>query len=100
MSSGSASRAPFHVRFWIGDAVLLQVVVKVSKFCNLRCTYCYEMKELGDRTRMAVGDLATMFRHFADYAASRPGLRIWFIWHGGEPLLQSPSFYREVFVAQ
>ena len=27
----------------------VQFVVKTSKFCNLRCKYCYEFLELGDR---------------------------------------------------
>ena len=48
-----------------------QWVVKVSKFCNLRCDYCYELPELGDRTRMSLAQAAAMFDHIAGYSASR-----------------------------
>ena len=30
-----------------------QFVLKISKYCNLRCDYCYEFPHLGDKARMA-----------------------------------------------
>jgi len=33
-------------------------VMKVSKLCNLRCTYCYEYDELANRERMSLDQLA------------------------------------------
>lgn len=68
-------------------------VVKISKLCNLRCKYCYEFPFLADRARMSLDDLARMFQHIAAfYKGSRK--RMDFVWHGGEPLLVEPDYYR------
>jgi len=67
-------------------------VVKISKLCNLRCTYCYEFPFLADRTRMRLEDLRIMFRHIAEFYAARPK-RMDLVWHGGEPLLIEPTYY-------
>lgn len=76
-----------------------QWIVKVSKLCNLRCDYCYELPELGDRTRMSLAQAAAMFTHIAEarVEADEP---LQFVWHGGEPLLQEPSYFRELFALQ
>ncbi|MFE3190803.1 radical SAM protein [Nocardia sp. NPDC059240] len=83
----------------------LQIVVKVSKFCNLRCRYCYEYPELGNRAAMSNAQVAVMYRTLRDYIAMadrRDGARtrLQFIWHGGEPLLQPPEFYRQTWADQ
>ncbi len=78
----------------------LQLVVKVSKFCNLRCRYCYEFPSLGDRTAMSVPQVRTLIRHVGEWLADQPGREADFVWHGGEPLLMPGSFYHEVKQAQ
>ena len=80
--------------------MLTQWVVKVSKLCNLRCDYCYEFPELGNPARMSVEELSTMFAHMADFYARTPATQVHFIWHGGEPLLQDPSYFRRIFAEQ
>jgi len=83
----------------------VQFVVKVSKFCNLRCRYCYEMPELGNRQRMSRADLRGMYTHIAEhYTGDESVDDVAFVWHGGEPLLIEPEFYwttlgdqREIF---
>lgn len=83
----------------------MQIVVKVSKFCNLRCEYCYEYPELGERAAMSREQLAAMYRTLGDYfrkrdAADRRTTRLDFVWHGGEPLMQPPQLYRDTFADQ
>ncbi|WP_424888890.1 radical SAM protein [Streptomyces sp. XH2] len=78
----------------------LQLVVKVSKFCNLRCRYCYEFPSLGDRTAMSVPQVRALIRHVGEWLADQPGREADFVWHGGEPLLMPPDFYHEVRQAQ
>jgi uncharacterized protein len=83
----------------------IDIVVKSSKRCNLRCRYCYEYESLADRTRMSREQLVTMYEHLAGYfdardARDRAETTIGFIWHGGEPLLLPPSYYRETFQDQ
>lgn len=75
-----------------------QVVVKSSKFCNLRCRYCYEFAELGSRERMGRPDLRRLYSHVRDYVRTvddRDGVdtAVTFIWHGGEPLMLEPGYY-------
>jgi uncharacterized protein len=70
-------------------------VVKISKLCNLRCTYCYEFPFLASRERMSLDDLARMFRHIAEGYVDDPK-RMDFVWHGGEPLLIEPDYYHRI----
>lgn len=83
----------------------VQFVVKVSKLCNLRCKYCYEYPHLGDRRAMTLDQLRRLYRNVAHYyrvmdARDLQRTEIRIIWHGGEPLLQSPDFFWETFADQ
>jgi uncharacterized protein len=75
-------------------------VVKVSKFCNLRCAYCYEHRELHVRDIMASNILASLIAGvdaFGDYLRGRGIASTFsFVWHGGEPLLLPPAYYRRI----
>lgn len=75
-------------------------VMKLSKQCNLRCTYCYEFDELGLADRMAPSDLEGFFRGLAadQPPAGWPELR--FVFHGGEPLLLPHEYLEGVVEAQ
>lgn len=75
-------------------------VLKASKFCNLRCTYCYEHRELHVRDAMSDSTLERLFTGvdaFGDDLAAR-GIapKFSFVWHGGEPLLLPPDYYRRI----
>ncbi|MET0406625.1 MAG: radical SAM protein [Cystobacter sp.] len=83
----------------------MEFVVKVSKFCNLRCRYCYEFESLGNREAMSREQLQQLYRYIEAWRArvdARDGKRteIGFIWHGGEPLLLEPDFYWNTFADQ
>ncbi|WP_435600744.1 radical SAM protein [Streptomyces sp. C10-9-1] len=76
----------------------VQFVTKVSKFCNLRCTYCYEFAELDRRERMSREQLHRMYVHLRDYYVGKDqedGARthLHIVWHGGEPLMIEPDYY-------
>lgn len=76
----------------------VEFVVKVSKFCNLRCQYCYEFEELGSREQMSFEDLQHLYQHVSDWAAALDfQVVVDFVWHGGEPLLMPPSFFTTTF---
>lgn len=73
----------------------IQYLMKVTRQCNLRCTYCNDWRS--QSTRM---NLVTVGR-VLDSAALEPGLRrAAFIWHGGEPTLVPIKFYEDVLEAQ
>jgi uncharacterized protein len=79
------------------------VLVKVASTCNLNCSYCY-VYNLGDTSYLAqppVMSRTTAEALVARVAAhcTRHRLREFtFAFHGGEPLLARPDFYRH-FVA-
>jgi len=77
----------------------VQWVVKLSKLCNLRCTYCYEYPNLGDPARMRLDQLEALFRHAADHS-SAAGRHNEFVWHGGEPLLAPAGYFDKLFDLQ
>jgi len=80
---------------------VVQFVVKSSKFCNLRCRYCYEYPELGNRKAITLDQLDLMYQHIAEYYSKLDHpVSIEFVWHGGEPLLQSPDYYWQTFDRQ
>lgn len=73
-------------------------VIKSSKLCNLRCRYCYEYAELGNRTSIAPEQLNQMYTHIASYYRQFDyPVEIEFVWHGGEPLLFPPDYYWRTF---
>ncbi|MCA9657873.1 MAG: radical SAM protein [Myxococcales bacterium] len=74
-------------------------VVKLSKLCNLRCRYCYEYPHLGDATKMSLDQLGAFFRAVAGGFAGC-GRKMSFVWHGGEPLLHKPDYFRAIFDLQ
>jgi len=82
----------------------LVFVVKASKFCNLRCLYCYEHRELHLRDRIGEATLVQLFSGIDAFGEKLQGLgispRFSFVWHGGEPLLLPPEFYRGVEAMQ
>ncbi|MCG9891963.1 MAG: radical SAM protein [Thermosynechococcaceae cyanobacterium MS004] len=76
-------------------------VVKVSKFCNLRCRYCYEYAELSDREAMSLDQLDQLYLHLADYYRQfGQSVEIELDWQGGEALLLPPEFYWQTFARQ
>jgi uncharacterized protein len=74
----------------------IQLVVKISKYCNLRCTYCYEYNELSDKSRMPLDNIARMFENVVDEIDVGLISGVDFIWHGGEPFLIPIDYYRRI----
>lgn len=77
----------------------VQWVVKATKFCNLRCRYCYEYEQLSNQRRMSLDEAAAMFTNIASYYAGQRK-KMDFVWHGGEPLSIPIPHYRQIFRLQ
>jgi uncharacterized protein len=76
-------------------------VVKASKLCNLRCSYCYEWNDLAKRERISLEGWEKLLRailSYHDFRARETGVRQRsnIIWHGGEPTLLPLDYIREV----
>ena len=82
----------------------ISFIVKVSKLCNLRCTYCYETPELANRERMSLENLERMFVHIResleDWGADSETHELEFIWHGGEPFAQPVDYWESILALQ
>lgn len=74
----------------------LVVILKATRRCNLRCTYCRAWRP-DDSADMSFGVLADICAQ----VLSLPGLRhVEFIWHGGEVTLLDRSFFLKAMVLQ
>ena len=77
-----------------------QFVFKVSKYCNLRCDYCYEFPYLGDKARMSLDQIRAAFQNIKSSINELAIEDADFIWHGGEPFLVPLEFYEQVNLIQ
>src|ERR1700751_3369497 len=70
------------------------VVIQPTSLCNINCRYCY----LPDRSvnkRISMETLSQIFKRLFSSPFVSDDLTI--VWHAGEPLLLSPSFYDKAF---
>ncbi len=78
----------------------ISAVIKPTKACNLRCTYCYEKdktgKKMSDSTLEKVISQVIEYNYQICRAQGYDKSLSEFIWHGGEPLLMGKEFYRKV----
>ncbi len=72
------------------------LIVKATRLCNLRCTYCHEWRA-GPGNTMSFEVLATMT---AKVLADPEHEVVTFVWHGGEPTMLSMDFYRRALAVQ
>ena len=78
-------------------------VVKLSKLCNMRCSYCYEWNELGNPARMSPELWRRTVRAAVEYnrrrIATMRGLEktpVLIVLHGGEPLALPVVYLRQI----
>jgi uncharacterized protein len=76
-------------------------VIKASKFCNLRCKYCYEWDGLADRERMSLGlwakilNAVRLLNERSERETGRTPTDI-IVWHGGEPTALPKRYLEDV----
>lgn len=83
----------------------LEWVVKASKFCNLRCAYCYEWNSLADRARISIDGWRHLLDAIRDYHLKLQqqlgtDVQSRLIWHGGEPLALPLRYLDEAMAFQ
>ncbi|WP_034262150.1 radical SAM/SPASM domain-containing protein [Actinospica robiniae] len=74
---------------------LLTLIVKATRECNLRCSYCNDWRSTANAISLETADL--MVRRAM---AAKDVTAVHFNWHGGEPTLVPLDFYRHVFAEQ
>jgi uncharacterized protein len=91
----------------------IDLVVKITKFCNLRCSYCYEYPYLSNREVISIENMSRLLSNFtsslnlpnigcrANFPTDRSSIpsdiaELNFIWHGGEPFMVPIGHYDEI----
>jgi uncharacterized protein len=72
--------------------------MKPTERCQMRCAHCFVNAELlRGSGRWDLATFERVMRRFQDYFRERPvpGRTMQLVWHGGEPLLMGPAFYRD-----
>ena len=67
------------------------VILKPTKFCNAQCSYCAAPPDVNGAPKWDIASFQRHFNKLAPVLAPRPDI----IWHGGEPMLMGPEFYRQ-----
>ena len=86
----------------LSGPVAFQVMVKPGgSACNLQCRYCYYLEKAdlygGREPRMSDALLEKVIR---EAIAANDIPEVTFTWHGGEPLLAGPGFFRRAMELQ
>jgi uncharacterized protein len=76
--------------------VHLSLIVKGTRLCNLRCSYCHDWRE-GANQIMASHVVDQIIKSALDDEHYN---LVEFIWHGGEPTVLPISFYEKAMTAQ
>jgi uncharacterized protein len=79
-----------------GSRPVLTVVMKATRLCNLRCTYCHFWKD-GPNQTMSFEVLARATRDALEIPSARA---VEFVWHGGETTLLPLAYYRKALWLQ
>ena len=73
----------------------ISVVIKPTLECNIDCKHCYHTPEDRVSGQLSLEIAERLFRLVSEEYESA-----WFVWHGGEPLLLSHKFYRNIIALQ
>ncbi|CNK52653.1 putative heme-binding protein [Yersinia frederiksenii] len=74
----------------------LVIVLKATRLCNLRCTYCHSWAEGPNQTVL----FQTLVHTVRQLLAIPNVNRFEFVWHGGEITLLKPSFFKKLIWLQ
>lgn len=78
------------------NAEKLVIVLKATRLCNLRCTYCHSWAEGPNQTLL----FETLIRVVRKILAIPNISRFEFVWHGGEITLLKPLFFKKLIWLQ
>ena len=74
--------------------MMATLILKVTEKCNSNCYYCDVVRKEKTGQTMPLDTLETVFKRVDEYLRGHPEDRVEVLWHGGEPLLPGPDYYR------
>jgi uncharacterized protein len=82
-------------------AAFSSMVKPAGSACNLDCHYCYYLdKPRFYDGRQPVMDDGLLELYIKQYIEANEVPKVTFVWHGGEPLMLPPAFYRKAIALQ
>lgn len=77
--------------------VVHEVILKLNRKCNLRCSYCYYVNEstINRNERLDARSTINLITKYGEYCKSQQ-ISGSLIFHGGEPLLQGRQYFEKV----
>ncbi|MCK5506245.1 MAG: hypothetical protein KAJ10_13855, partial [Thermodesulfovibrionia bacterium] len=76
------------------------LILKATEKCNSNCYYCDVVHKKNTGTSMSLETLETVFIRINEFLKAEPDERIEILWHGGEPLLLGPEYFRSALKLQ
>jgi len=70
------------------------LILKPTEKCNSHCAYCDVVQKEASGKNMSLKLLEIVFSRIDEYLSDRPDEMMDIIWHGGEPLLLGPDFFK------
>jgi len=70
------------------------LILKATEKCNSNCYYCDVVRKEKTGQSMSLEMLERVFIRINEFLMGRPEENLTVIWHGGEPLLLGPDYYR------
>jgi len=74
----------------------MQIIVKTTEACNGTCVYCSARSTETKTFHFKEERLRDFFEAFRPWFEQDRNRTLHYTWHGGEPLLLGPNFYRAV----
>lgn len=73
---------------------MITVYLKPTNFCNVGCTHCY-LPEIvrANKDKMSNETLHKVMQFLKEMKEKGKHEQIFFLWHGGEPLILSPDYF-------
>jgi radical SAM protein with 4Fe4S-binding SPASM domain len=73
---------------------MITVYLKPTNFCNVGCTHCYLPETVRtNKEKMSDETLHKVMQFLKEMKETGKHNQIFFLWHGGEPLVLSPSYF-------
>jgi len=76
------------------------IILKASEQCNSNCVYCDVVFKQHAGADMPLEVLEQVFFRANEFLLACPEERVELLWHGGEPLILGPDYYREALRLQ